>query len=62
MLREDATSTKRVAERWVRSCRRDRLDHIGALNLHLKRLLSEYVHEDRTHLGLEKERPDSRIR
>ena len=32
---------------------------------HLKRLLSEYVryyHEDRTHLGLGKGTPDSRIR
>ncbi len=32
---------------------------------HLKRLLSEYVryhHEDRTHLGLEKETPNGRIR
>src|SRR5712671_886662 len=42
------------------------LDHIVALNeLHLKRLLSEYVryhHEDRTHLGLDKGTPDGRIR
>ncbi len=42
------------------------LDHIVALNeLHLKRLLSEYVryhHEDRTHLGFEKGTPDGRIR
>src|SRR5712664_2597661 len=55
-----------IAERWVGSCRRDRLDHIVALNVrHLKRLLSEYVryhHEDRTHLGLEKGTPDGRIR
>src|SRR5271169_1453970 len=54
-----------VAERWVESCRRDLLDHIIALNeCHLKRLLSEYVryyHEDRTHLGLAKGTPDSRI-
>jgi len=42
------------------SCRRELLDHVIALNeRHLKRLLSEYVsyhHEDRTHLGLSKQR------
>ena len=33
-----------VAERWVESCRRDILDHVIALNeLHLKRLIKEYV-------------------
>jgi len=55
-----------VAERWVESCRRDLLDHIIAVNeLHLKRLLSEYVryyHEDRTHLGLGKGTPNNRPR
>jgi putative transposase len=55
-----------VAERWVESCRADLLDHVIALNeLHLKRLLKEYVayyHEDRTHLGLSKETPDGRVR
>jgi transposase InsO family protein len=55
-----------VAERWVKSCRRDLLDHVIAVNeRHLKRMLSEYVryyHEDRTHLGLEKGTPDYRIR
>ena len=55
-----------IAERWVGSCRPDLLDQIIALNeRHLKRLLSEYVRyhqEDRTHLGLEKETPDGRIR
>ena len=54
-----------VAERWVESCRGDLLDHIIAANeSHLKRLLSEYVdyyHEDRTHLGLGKGTPNSRI-
>src|SRR5438477_9623299 len=54
-----------VAERWVGSCRRDLLDHVIALNeKHLKRLLSEYVryyHEDRTHLGLNKETPSGRL-
>jgi transposase InsO family protein len=55
-----------VAERWVESCRRDLIDHVMALNeAHLKRLLSEYVryyHEDRTHLGLNKETPGRRVR
>ena len=55
-----------IAERWVESCRRDLLDHAIALNeCHLKRLLSEYVHyyhDDRTHLGLQKETPAGRVR
>ena len=50
--------------RWVGSCRRDLLDHVIPLNeRHLKRLVSEYVlyyHEDRTHLGLEKDTPAGR--
>lgn len=54
-----------IAERWVGSCRRDLLDHVVPLNeRHLKRLLSEYVryyHEDRTHLGLEKDTPNRRL-
>ena len=53
-----------IAERWVGSCRRDLLDHVIVLNeRHLKRLMSEYVsyyHEDRTHLGLEKDTPAGR--
>jgi putative transposase len=55
-----------VAERWVGSCPRDRLNHIIVVNeRHLKRLLSEYVgyyHEDRTHLGLGKGTPNCRTR
>ena len=55
-----------IAERWVESCRRDLLDHVIAMNeAHLKRLLSEYVsyfHDDRTHLGLQKETPGRRVR
>ncbi len=55
-----------VAERWVGSCRRDLLDHVIVLNeRHLKRLMAEYVryyHEDRTHLGLEKDTPMGRPR
>src|SRR5438552_18147939 len=53
-----------IAERWVGGCRRDLLDHVIPLNeRHLKRLLSEYVHHfhhDRTHLGLQKDTPNSR--
>jgi transposase InsO family protein len=53
-----------VAERFVGSCRRDLLDHVIALNeCHLKRLMGEYVryyHDDRTHLGLDKQTPADR--
>ena len=55
-----------VAERWVGSCRRDLLDHVIVRDeQHLKRLLSEYIryyHEDRTHLGLNKETPAGRVK
>jgi putative transposase len=54
-----------VAERWIGSLRRDLLDHVIVLNRrHLRRLLNEYVryyHEDRTHLGLGKDTPASRV-
>ena len=52
-----------VAERWVGNCRRDLLDHVIVLNdRHLKRLMNEYVnyHDDRTHLGLDKQTPAGR--
>jgi len=53
-----------VAERFVGSCRRDLLDHVIVLNEHhLKRLMNEYIHyyhEDRTHLGLDKQTPAGR--
>ncbi len=53
-----------VAERCVGNCRRDLLDHVIVLNeRHLKRLMNEYVryyHEDRTHLGLNKQTPGGR--
>jgi putative transposase len=53
-----------VAERFVGSCRRDLLDNVIVLNeLHLKRLMNEYVsyyHDDRTHLGLTKQTPMKR--
>jgi putative transposase len=46
------------------NCRRDMLDHVIVLNeRHLKRLMTEYVryyHDDRTHLGLEKQTPAGR--
>jgi transposase InsO family protein len=50
-----------VAERFVGNCRRDLFDHVIVLNeRHLKRLMNEYVryyHDDRTHLGLDKQTP-----
>ena len=53
-----------VAERWVGSCRREMLDHVIPLNeQHLRRLGRDYLtyyHEDRTHIGLEKETPAHR--
>jgi transposase InsO family protein len=53
-----------IAERFVGNCRRDLPDYVIVLNeRHLKRLMTEYVryyHEDRTHLGLEKQAPVSR--
>jgi transposase InsO family protein len=53
-----------IAERFVGSCRRDLLDHVIALKeRHLRRLMDEYIryyHDDRTHLGLEKQTPSER--
>ena len=53
-----------VAERWVGSIRREMLDHVIPLNeRHLMRLSLEYVryyHEDRPHIGLNKESPGAR--
>jgi putative transposase len=55
-----------LAERWVESCRRDLLDHvIAVIERHLEWLLSDYgryYHENRTHLGLNKETPGERVR
>lgn len=55
-----------VAERFVGSCRRDLLNHVIVLNeRHIKRLMTEYIryyHDDRTHLGLEKETPAGRVK
>ena len=54
-----------VAERWVGSVRRDLLDHVIVVNQrHLRRLMKNYIryyHEDRTHLGLEKDTPSGRV-
>ena len=53
-----------VAERWAGNCRRDLLDHVIVLNeRHLRRLMNEYIryyHEDRTHLGLNRQTPAGR--
>src|SRR5262249_33362872 len=55
-----------VAERWVGSVRRELLDHVVVCSeSHLRRLLRDYVgyyHQDRTHLGLDKETPAGRSR
>jgi putative transposase len=52
------------AERWVRSLRRDCLDHVIAINeRQLRCVIREYVeyyHADRSHLGLDKDTPDGR--
>jgi transposase InsO family protein len=53
-----------VAERWVGSIRRQKLDHVIPLDeRHLLRLSLEYIrycHADRTHIGLYKETPGAR--
>jgi hypothetical protein len=52
------------AERWIASLRRECLDHLIAINeRQLRRVIRSYVdyyHEDRTHLGLEKDVPEER--
>ena len=54
-----------VAERWVQSVRRELLDHVIVFSeTQLRRLLAEYVayyHEDRCHLGLDKDTPNGRV-
>jgi len=53
-----------IAERWIGSCRRELFDHVVVLSeRHLRRLIRSYVayyHEDRCHLGLEKDAPHTR--
>ena len=52
------------AERWIGSLRRDRLDHVITINdrqlRSVIRSYVEYYHDDRTHLGLEKDSPEER--
>ena len=51
-----------TAERWIGSCRRELLEHVVVFGEgHLVRLLRLYIsyyHEDRGHLGLDKNTPD----
>jgi len=53
-----------IAERWIGSCRRELLEHVVVLGeRHLRRLIRSYVtyyHEDRCHLGIEKDAPRAR--
>jgi hypothetical protein len=53
-----------VAQRWVGSARRELLDHIIPLNeSHFRRLGRDYLtyyHQDRTHIGLDKNTPAER--
>ena len=53
-----------TAERWVGTCRRELLDHVVVLSeRHLVRLVRGYIsyyHEDRCHLGLNKDTPNER--
>ena len=53
-----------VAERWIGGCRRELLEHVVILGeRQLFRLLRSYIsyyHEDRCHLGLDKDTPDGR--
>jgi transposase InsO family protein len=53
-----------TAERWIGSCRRDLLERVVILGeRHLVRLVRaniSYYHQDRCHLGLEKDTPNKR--
>jgi hypothetical protein len=53
-----------VAERWIGGCRRELFDHVVVFNeLHAVQLARAYIgyfHEDRTHLGLDKNTPCGR--
>lgn len=53
-----------VAERWIGSCRREVLEHVVVLDQrHLIRLVQSYLtyyHNDRVHLGLNKDTPNKR--
>ncbi|MFQ5550569.1 MAG: integrase core domain-containing protein [Gemmatimonadales bacterium] len=54
-----------VAERWIGSCRRELLKHVVVLDdRHLIRLVRtylQYYHDDRWHLGLDKDAPVPRL-
>ena len=53
-----------TAERWISSCRRELLEHVVVFGeRHLVRLVRDYLHyyhEDRCHLGLNKDTPYKR--
>jgi len=53
-----------VAERWIGSLRRELLDHVVVVSQHhLVQLVNSYIsyyHEDRCHLGLDRDTPDRR--
>jgi transposase InsO family protein len=53
-----------TAERWIGSCRRELLEHVVVFGerhfVRLVRLYVDYYHEDRCHLGLDKDAPNSR--
>ena len=53
-----------TAERWIGNCRRVMLQHVVVLSerhlVRLMRLYISYYHEDRCHLGLDKDTPNSR--
>jgi len=53
-----------TAERWIGSCRRELLEHVVIFGeWHLVRLVRSYIsyyHEDRCHLGLNKDTPNQR--
>jgi putative transposase len=53
-----------IAERWIKSCRNELLDHVIILDeSHLRRLMRDYTsyyHEDRIHDSLEKDSPATR--
>ena len=53
-----------TAERWILSCRRELLEHVVVFSeRHLVRLMRSYIcyyHEDRGHLGLDKDTPNKR--
>jgi putative transposase len=53
-----------IAERWIKSCRNELLDHVIVLSdAHLRRLIRDYIfyyHADRIHDSLDKDSPEKR--